>query len=151
MPKFKKKRARTAAKIETSALPDIIFMLLFFFMVATVLRNSKLMLRIVLPEVSETQKLEHRSLINHIYIGPPILPAHGTAPRIQINDAFINVEDIQTAMKTLNAPRPESLLPLVTTNLKIDKEVNMGIVSDVKTELRKARQLKVNYASLPAW
>ena len=149
MSKFKPSKHRPSPAISTASLPDIIFMLLFFFMVVTVLREHRLMIKVTVPEASEIEKLKHRSLINHIYIGKPIDDRHGTASVVQINDAFVPLDQLQHALKVLENGVPEYQRGLMTNSLKVDREVNMGIVSDVKIEMRKARQLKVNYAAIP--
>jgi len=148
MAKFKKQSARPAAAIGTSALPDIVFMLLFFFMVVTVLRDHQLLLKIEVPEVSQVQKLKHRSLIHNIYVGSPRDESKSQATVIQINDAFVKVEQVKEAVLLLKRKVPEAQQPLVTTALKVDKKVEMGIISDVKIELRKAEQYKLNYTAL---
>ncbi len=148
MSRFKTKKGRTKPKINTSALPDIIFMLLFFFMVVTVLRNNKEMVRIQLCEASEIEKLEHHSLINHIYIGPAVKKELGNAPVVQINDAYVKKAGLNQAIKTMVAQKPDHLHPQLTTSLKVDQNVTMGLVTDVKTALRKAEQYKVSYTAL---
>jgi len=148
MSKFRNKEPRATPKIVTSALPDIIFMLLFFFMVVTVLRQAKMLVRIQVPEATEVQKLRHKSLINHVYIGQPLKKEHGNGAAIQINDAFIQVDEVEGAIRQLVAGKPENQQPMVTTALKVDRDVKMGIVSDVKLELRKAEQLKVSYTAI---
>jgi len=81
-------------KINTSALPDIIFMLLFFFMVTTTMREITLIVKVVPPEATEVQKLEKKSLVSYIYVGVPIKTQFGTESRIQLNDQFANTSDI---------------------------------------------------------
>ncbi len=148
MTKFKKQSVRPAATIGTSALPDIVFMLLFFFMVVTVLRDHELLLKIEVPKVSQVQKLKHRSLVHNIYIGTPREESKGDKTVIQINDAFVKVEQIKDAVLLLKRNAPEPQQALVTTSLRVDKKVEMGIVSDVKIALRKAEQYKLNYAAV---
>ncbi len=148
MSKFKEPAGRIAPKIVTSALPDIIFMLLFFFMFVTVLREHQLLVKVDVPTASEIEKLKHRSLVNHIYIGRPIQLERGTTPVIQINDSFVKVNDLKRAVSILKETKPAYQQHLITNSLIVDQEISMGIVSDVKTELRKANQLKVNYAAV---
>jgi len=135
--------------ISTSALPDIVFMLLFFFMVVTVLRDTTQKLRIHLPQASELEHLYRKDLINHIYIGPPADPMNNASVAVQINDAFVSAVDLERTIKTVLANEPEHLRPLLITSLHIDGDVQMATVTEVKTALRKAQQLKVNYAALP--
>jgi len=86
MSKFSKKRGKSTPAISTASLPDIIFMLLFFFMVVTVLRDSSLKVNVITPEASELTKLEEKSLVNYLYIGrpkPEFKDQYGTSPRLQ--------------------------------------------------------------------
>lgn len=137
-------------EVSTSSLPDIIFMLLFFFMVVTVMKDSSLKVDVVVPEATELEKLEKKSLVSYIYIGEPIRnlqPYHGTAPRIQLNDDFAAIDDIGAFLQNEVNRLPEIMRPFVTASLRVDRDVTMGIVSDVKTELRKQNQLKINYSA----
>ena len=96
MARFRKKKEGGTPGISTASLPDIIFMLLFFFMVTTVMRETTLLVRIKAPEATEVQKLERKSLVSFIYIGPPTRPEmYGTDSRIQLNDAYRTVDDIR--------------------------------------------------------
>jgi len=148
MSKFKNASDRPIPKVNTSALPDIIFMLLFFFMVVTVLRQQKLLVKVQVPEATELQKIKQQSLVNNIFIGPPTDPRRGTVPVIQINDTFIRKDQLPKALKAFESKIEEWQRPKITTSLKVDRGVRMGIVSDVKLELRKANKLKVNYAAV---
>ena len=94
MGKFKKKKREMGA-ISTASLPDIVFMLLFFFMVATVLRTEEEMVRVIRPEASEIYKIEKKHLIRYINIGPPQDKRYGTEPVIQLNDQFADVAQIR--------------------------------------------------------
>lgn len=150
MSKFKKKRGGAKPTISTASLPDIIFMLLFFFMVVTVMRDATKKVSVVVPEATELNKLEQKSLVNHIYIGRPIdKKEFGTAPRIQLGDKFATEKDIPLFLEKHKLKVAEVEHPKITTSLRVDESVTMGIVSDVKTELRKANQLKLNYSARP--
>lgn len=149
MGRFKKDTGPKSQKINTASLPDIIFMLLFFFMVTTVMRETTLFVRMNMPQATEIQKLERKSLVSFIYIGPPLqTQIYGTEPRIQLNDAFASVGDIPSFIEAERLSRPEAERPLMTTSLKVDRETRMGIVTDVKQELRKVNALKINYSTL---
>ncbi len=146
MKTLKKHSTNERPVINTASLPDIIFILLFFFMVVMVMRNSELLLEVQLPKATELDKLQKKSLINHIYIGKPKDRRFGDVPKIQINDAFVSVDEIGDAALHFSNGVPEYLKPKVIHSLKVDEDAHMGIVTDVKLELRKANQLKVNYA-----
>ncbi|TVR78305.1 MAG: biopolymer transporter ExbD [Chitinophagaceae bacterium] len=152
MSKFKKDKGKGKPGINTASLPDIIFILLFFFMVVTVIRELELKVRVTLPQASEITVIEPKSLVSNIYIGPPTrqyVEQLGTAPRIQLNDAFSTPQDIALFVEMERNKVDERLIPAMTWSLRVDQEVRMGIVSDVKQELRKSDALKINYAALP--
>jgi len=150
MAKFTKKRGKSKPAISTASLPDIIFMLLFFFMMVTVLRDSDLKLQVNTPEATELTKLEEKSLVNYIYVGKPtkqFQKVYGTSPRIQLGDKISNVDDIPLFLEQHKVKLPEAKRSRITSSLRVDGEVTMGIVQDVKTKLRKSNQLKVNYSA----
>lgn len=148
MSRFKKNKKKEAPGITTASLPDIVFMLLCFFMVVTKMRDADVKVRVKIPQATELQKLEKKSLVSHIFIGPPTsmyAGKFGTAPKIQLNDAFARPEDIMQFVeyeRTKVDPRQHNEM---TCALKVDGEVKMGLVTDVKTELRKANFRKVSY------
>ncbi len=149
MSRFKSKKNKETAAINTSSLPDIIFMLLFFFMVTTVMREVTLKVKLQLPQATEVQKLAKKSLVSYIFIGPPTnSQLFGTNSRIQLNDTFAKVSDIQEFVAKEREDREEADRKYITTSLKVDKLTKMGIVTDVKQELRKAGALKINYSTL---
>lgn len=147
MAKFTKKANKGTPGISTASLPDIIFMLLFFFMVVTVMRQTDLKVKINKPDATETEKLENKSLVDYINIGPPSDKRYGTEPRIQLDDAFATPDDIGIWVKKNREKRRESERPLITTSLKVDRDTKMGIVTDVKLKLRDANALKLNYST----
>ncbi len=148
MARFKLRKGRSVGAINTSSLPDIIFMLLFFFMVTTVMREVTYKVQIKLPEATEIQKLEKKSLVSYIYVGPPIKSrVYGTNTRIQLNDQFATVDDIQEFVAKERQARPEADRQKITTSLKVNKDTRMGIVTDIKQQLRKAGAFKINYSS----
>ncbi len=150
MSKFRNNTSKDTPGISTASLPDIVFMLLFFFMVTTVMRETTIMVKQSLPQASEIQKLEKKSLVSYIYIGSPVermQGTYGTKARIQLNDAFANVDDIPQYITAERAARDEKEVPFMTTSIKVDLDTKMGIVTDVKQELRKANALKINYST----
>jgi biopolymer transport protein ExbD len=147
--RFKKEGSSKSQKINTASLPDIIFMLLFFFMVTTTMRETTLFVRNTLPSATEIQKLERKSLVSFIYIGPPLQSnIFGTEPRIQLNDAFASVTEIASFVEAERLARPEAERPLMIYSMKIDRDTKMGIVTDVKQELRKVNALNINYSTV---
>jgi biopolymer transport protein ExbD len=151
MSRFKKKIAGGTPAISTASLPDIVFMLLFFFMVTTTIRDASLKVKIVTPNATEIQKLEKKSLVSYIYVGPPSTAAlratFGTEPRIQLNDAYASVGELAEFIEKERDARDEAERNKLTTSLKVDKDTKMGLVTDIKQELRKQNALKINYST----
>ena len=148
MSKFKKKTA-TSQDIPTSALPDIIFMLLFFFMVTTVLRETEILVEQKIPRAEQLRKMQKKTLVSYIYIGKPKdTNRYGEEPRIQLNDALATPEDVVQFVNQEKDKLSEAERDQITMALKVDVEAKMGIVSDVQQELREANALKVLYTSL---
>jgi biopolymer transport protein ExbD len=148
MSKFKAKKGKGSPAINTSSLPDIIFMLLFFFMVSTTMREVTVRVQQKMPEATEIQKLERKSLVSFIYIGEPKnTKMYGTNARIQLNDVFAEVDDISEFIAQERQARDEADRKLLTTSLKVDGMTKMGVVTDVKQELRKVGAFKINYST----
>ena|SRR5680860_67549 len=150
MAKFTKKMGGELPAVNTASLPDIVFMLLFFFMVATVMRQNTLMIQNKLPFANQVEKLDKKDLVMYIYAGKPsprYQQKYGTEARIQLNDKFAEVSDVQQFIYAERESKREELIPYLTTALKVDVETNMGLVSDIKQELRKAEALKINYTT----
>jgi biopolymer transport protein ExbD len=144
MKKFRKIRATSS--IPTSSLPDIIFMLLFFFMVVTVLRKNDVLVEQKFPSAEELQKLENDKLVTYIHIGKPIEKGkYGSEPIIQVDGFFKDAKDIGQYILSKQSNIPEYLVPQMTVSLQIDSDVQMGIVSDVQQELRRVNARKVIY------
>jgi len=148
MGKFRKEGKKEVPQVSTSSLPDIVYMLIFFFMITTTMRDVELRVKTALPKATEIAKLEKKALVSSIYIGPPRDPRLGTESRIQLNDQFARPEDIADWVLQEREARSEADRPFLTTALKVHKETRMGIVTDVKQELRKVGAFRINYTTL---
>ena len=150
MSKFAKKKDGDLPAVSTASLPDIVFMLLFFFMTVTTMKDSSLFVENVLPNADQTKKLEKKDRVIYIYAGKPTqeyTKTFGEEPNIQLNDKFANVPEVGTYILAERAKKPQELQNVLTTALKVDRNANMGIVMDIKQELRKVNALKVNYTT----
>lgn len=148
MGKFKKK-TKTSENIPTSALPDIIFMLLFFFMVTTVLRESDILVEQKIPQATQLQKLEKKTLISYLYVGKPKNTSlYGTEPRVQANDVLINTKDIILWVNQEKDKLSEAERDQITISMKGDRDVKMGPISDIQFELREADARKLLYSAV---
>ncbi len=150
MSKFAKKKDGDIPAVSTASLPDIVFMLLFFFMTVTVMKDSSLKVENVLPNASEVKKLEKKDRVIYIYVGKPTREyekVFGTEPKIQLNDKFASPSEVGDYILMERAKKAQELQNVLTTALKVDKNANMGLISDIKLELRKVNALKVNYTT----
>ena len=147
---MKKKGDREVPAMSTTSLPDVVYIILFFFMLSTSMRDQELLVHYKVPEATEVQKLEKKSLVSYIHIGQPTLAMQekfGTAPRIQLNDSYKNTQDILDFVAGERDQLSEVDRALMTICLKADGKTKMGIITDVKQELRRANALKISYAS----
>lgn len=152
---MRKKGGKETPALATTSLPDIVFMILFFFMVSTTMREQDLLVRFSLPEASEVQKLEKKQLVSYVQIGQPATRAlqaqFGTAPRIQLNDSYKTTQDILEFVASERDKLSEADRAQMTVCIKADQTTRMGIITDVKQELRRANALKVSYAAIKSY
>lgn len=147
---LKKKGGGATPQLNTASLPDIVFMLLFFFMVSTTMRETEMLVSVKLPEATEVVKLDKKSLVSYIFIGSPARQYQaifGTDSRIQLNDTFKTLVDIRDFITSERDALSEADRSMLTVSIKGDENTRMGIIDDVKQELRKASALKINYSS----
>ena len=141
---------REVPGISSGSLSDIVFMLLFFFMVTTQLRETENKVIVKLPEATEVAKLERKDLSSYINIGTPIRSMqsmYGTDARIQLNDSFKTVDDIRDFIAAERDAMSEADRSFMTVAIRADQDVRMGIVTDVKQELRRCSALKIMYSA----
>ena len=147
---LKKEGKKEIPAISTASLPDVVFMLLFFFMTITTMRDQEVLVQTKLPSATEVQKLEKKSLVSYIYIGQPtkaMQAKFGTSPRIQLNDSYRSTRDMLEFVAAERDKLSENERAQMTICLKADENTRMGIISDVKQELRRANALKISYAA----
>lgn len=139
-----KKKTSTKQEIPLASLPDIIFMLLIFFMVTTVLREQDVQVRTILPKAEALTKIEQKRYVSYVWMGPEKLPGNRFGEtKVQIDDALIaDVTNIRTIMYRKLTEEPRLIV-----SLRVDEDSEMGIVTDVQQELRKAGTLRINYSS----
>ena len=148
MSKFRKKKKGMPA-VNTAALPDIVFMLLFFFMVTTTMRATSLQIDTPrLPSALEVKKLEHKSLVTTIYVGKAKDTKYGTSfNRIQLNDKIATAEEVPAFIINARSKVSEEEVPFMTTSIKADKECSVGTIVDVRLKLRDVNALKISYSA----
>jgi biopolymer transport protein ExbD len=151
MSKFRKKKGGELPAVNTASLPDIVFMLLFFFMVVTVLRNNDLLVQNKLPEADQVEKLKKDRSI-YIYAGKPssrYQDKYGTEGKIQIGDKYTDVSSLKFALTEERAKLLPELQNSVVVALKVYEENNTGLVTDIKEELRELNMVKIIYITTP--
>ncbi|HEX7016950.1 MAG TPA: biopolymer transporter ExbD [Cyclobacteriaceae bacterium] len=147
MSKFKKK-ANVKQEIPTSSMPDVVFMLLFFFMVTTQMRETSIMVQQRIPQATQLRSLQLKTLVNYLYIGEPRkIQEWGKEPKIQANDVFITPKEVIHWVNQEKSTLDESERDQITVALKVDNETKRGIIADVETELRKANARKLLYST----
>jgi biopolymer transport protein ExbD len=150
MATIRKKEKKEVAGYSSSSMSDIIFMLLFFFMITTTMRENEMLVQVKLPNATEIQKLEKKSLASYIYVGSPTQAYQrimGTSPRVQLNDSFKQPWEIGEFIASERDKLSEADRAGMTVVLKADQNIHMGLITDVKQELRKAEATKLVYAS----
>ncbi|HAS44632.1 MAG TPA: biopolymer transporter ExbD [Microscillaceae bacterium] len=142
--KFKSPKEKEVPVISTASLPDIVLMLLFFFMVTAVMRETNLLVEQHLPSATQLTKLQDPSLVSHIYIGKPKdTQRFGHTELIQMNDVLVNPRQVPQLITQENQD-----VTRMTVSLKVDRQSKMGLVSDVKLKLREANARKINYSAV---
>ena len=128
------RKNKQKSEISTSSLPDIIFMLLIFFMVTTVMREFE-GLDIVLPRAEKIEKLESKRHTVHMWVTKDGL--------ISVNDRIVDINNLANIMALKIAQDPK-----ITISLKSDDQSRMQLITEVHTQLRNAQALKLNYSTL---
>lgn len=141
--KFQRRSTSTEPEFTTASLPDIVFMLLIFFMVATVLRETNIQVRTQLPQAEALTKIDQKRLVSKVHIGPLKRGENQGQTAIQIDDALIeNRRAIRQIMYNKLQEQPKLIV-----SLKVDRESEMSVVNEVQQELREANALRINYSS----
>ncbi len=147
---FRKKEKAETPTLSSASTSDIVFMFLFFFMVTTSMRSTEDKVIVKLPEATEIAKLERKDLAPTINIGPPtkhLQPQFGTDARIQLNDSYKTVDEIRDFIAAERDAMSEADRQFMTVAIKADENVRMGIITDVKQELRRCSALKISYTA----
>ena len=153
MSRFKKGEKKSTPTGSSGSISDIVFMLLFFFMVTTQMRDTENKVMVTMPQASEVVKLERKDLSSYINVGSPTRTYQaqfGTDARIQLNDSFKTVEDIRDFIAAERDAMSEADRQFMTTVIKSDENVRMGIITDIKQELRRCSALKIMYMARKA-
>jgi biopolymer transport protein ExbD len=150
MGKFNKSGGREMPELNTSSLPDLVFAILFFFMMVTSMREVTLKVQFQVPQATELQKLEKKSLVTFIYVGKPqqeFIAKMGSETRLQLNDKFAEISEVGAYIGQEKSSMKEEDQPFMTVSIKGDKDTKMGVITDLKQALREAYALKISYSA----
>ena len=145
---FKKKESREMPEMNTSSLPDLIFTILFFFMIVTTMREVTLKVKFVVPAGTELKKLENKSAVSFIYVGPPtdnLRAQLGSSTRIQLNDRFAEAREVMDFVAAERKGMTNQAAQIIS--IKADQNTQMGVITDIKEVLRKSWAVRINYSA----
>ena len=147
---FFRRQRREVPMLNTAALPDLIFTVLFFFITVTHMREVTLKVKYRVPEGTELTRLVKKSAVTYIYIGRPaddMRRAVGEGTRIQLNDKYANVDDVTDYVAEERRRMSPEDAKAMSVSIKADRQTEMGVMSDVRQALRRAGALRVNYSA----
>jgi biopolymer transport protein ExbD len=147
MSKFNKNGGKEMPELNTSSLPDLVFSILFFFMTITHMREDNPIVTVNTPRATEVTKLENKSCVTTILVGKPKDRKYGQESLIQFNDDFLDLGNVVPKMTQQRQSMKEADQPKMQVSMKIDRDTKMGIVTELKTQLRKAQCLKISYSA----
>jgi len=127
--------------LNLASMPDLIFTVLFFFMIVTHMRHDDVKVRYQVPAGTEVQKLQQKSAVINIYIGEG---------KIQVNNQLTDVEHLSQLIEAERKKLSEDNAERLTVSLKADKHTPMGIIADVKEALQRSFALRINYSGTTA-
>lgn len=130
--------------MNTSALPDLIFTVLFFFMIVTHMRTETAKVRLEVPQGTELTKATKKRTITNLYIGRD----DKGETRIQIGERIVPLEMLGSVVTAVRNKMNDEDIELHTINIKADRDTPMGVITDVKQELRKAGALNIRYSAV---
>ena len=150
MSRFKRQRQRTVPALNVASLPDLIFTVLFFFMIVTHMRDVDPKVQYTVPQGTELAKEVNKSGLVYIFIGKPV-DAQGRViadePRIQMGDRYVTVDEIGAEIEKERNRMSEDDRQRLTVSIRADRDTEMGLINDVKQALRKAGALYINYSA----
>ena len=133
---------RSVPSLNVASMPDLIFTVLFFFMIVTHMRSDEVKVRLQVPEGVEVQKLANKQAVVNIYIGK-----HDKNWAVQLNGDIVNPNDIPAHIEQIRGGLSAENQARLTVSLRVDRKAPMGLVSEVKRNLQQAYALKINYSA----
>ena len=138
------------SRLNTAALPDLIFTVLFFFMIVTHMRKQNVMVKYQVPQGTELTRLTKKSTVSYIYIGRPESPQGkilSQKSRVQLNDKYVKPDEVEDYMAAERSRMEPGDIDKMTVSIQADRNTPMGIITDVKQSLRRAKALRITYSA----
>ena len=137
--------------LNLAALPDLIFTVLFFFMIVTHMRVVTPLVHVETPQGTELEKARKQGVI-YLFIGQPMdakgqVEGASDCRRIQLNDRFVELDQLAQEIAVEKAQMSEDAREHLTVSIRADRNTEMGLINDVKQQLRKAGALNINYSA----
>ena len=137
--------------LNTASLPDLIFSILFFFMLVVHMRKATVHVKYQVPTATELSRLYNKSSVQYIYIGRPVNrlgQVDGKDTVVQLNDHLTSIPEIRNYLIRLSAALPPEQRRQLSVSIKADRHVDMGTIMDLKQALREANVLNVNFTAV---
>jgi biopolymer transport protein ExbD len=143
-------RRHNVPSLNVASMPDLIFTVLFFFMIVTHMRNDEVQVRLQVPEGNEVRKLANKSSVVNIYIGRQVNEETGRQGEdwlVQLNGDLVKPEELPARIEQIRATMSPELAEHLTVSLRADRHTPMGIIQDVKKALQQSYALRINYSA----
>ena len=140
---------REVPGLNLAAMPDLIFTVLFFFMIVTHMRDVKPQVRNQVPQGTELEKAKKMGLV-YLFVGKPVNvrgEVTDDEPRIQLNNRFVTLEQLGAEVQKERDQMLEDERQHMVISIRADRDTEMGLVNDIKQELRKVGALNINYSA----
>ncbi|MBO5233590.1 MAG: biopolymer transporter ExbD [Prevotella sp.] len=142
--KIRRKRRHDMPTLNMASMPDLIFTVLFFFMIVTHMRTETAKVRLEVPQGTELTKATKKRTITNLYIGRD----DKGETRIQIGERIVPLEMLGSVVTAVRNKMNDEDIELHTINIRADRDTPMGVITDVKQELRKAGALNIRYSAV---
>ena len=139
-----KRKDHSVPGLNTASRPDLIFTVLFFFMIVTHMKENQMKVKYQVPQGTKLERLAKKSTVSHIYIGKPYKGGGDNA--VQVNDKIVDAADVEDFIAAERKRMAPDDAKNMTVSIKADKKADMGVVTDVKQSLRRANALKILYS-----
>lgn len=138
-----RRRRHQVPSLNMASMPDLIFTVLFFFMIVTHMRSDEVKVRLQVPQGTDMQKLTNKQSVINIYVGK----GEGADWLVQLNGDLVSPSEIPARIEAIRAAMAPENAEHLTVNLRADRRTPMGLISDVKEALQQSYALRINYSA----